>query len=98
MLTPPVSRKGEIKFWPAGKVESSKLINQHEDRMEDNKKASYGEELYERVGKWWVEHIKGTENPYADDLFRFIRDIALESYKNGVAAGRRRARSKDERP
>lgn len=65
--------------------------------MPEQKKTSYGEELYDRVGAWWREHITGTENPYADDLFRFVQDIALESYKNGFAAGRRRAGTKEKR-
>lgn len=51
-------------------------------------KSSYREELAERILNRFPT-IKGDDGAFAE-LFAFVSEVALESFKNGLAAGRRR--------
>ena len=60
------------------------------------KKESYQQMLLERCQEWWTKYetsIDGSqliEFDWPKSLCDFVRQVALESFKNGVAAGRRR--------
>jgi hypothetical protein len=60
----------------------------------EEKKPSYQEELRKRCGQWWDEHVERSENPRPEDLFDFVKEIALDSFKNGVTVGKRKAQDR----
>jgi hypothetical protein len=53
------------------------------------KQESYQAQLRARVEKWWDDEGEGAN---LDKLHAFIKEVALESFKNGVTVGQRRAR------
>ena len=55
------------------------------------KKPTYQEELRNRCGQWWDEEGEAAD---LDKLFDFVKDIALESFKNGVTVGKRKAQDR----
>jgi len=63
-------------------------------------KRNYQEELLERCGQW-LTHYEETiardslvEFDWAKILHDFVKEVALDSFKNGVQAGIRRASTK----
>jgi len=54
----------------------------------EEKKPSFQEQLRNRCGVWLDEQV---ERPRTEDLFEFVKGIALESFKNGVTVGKRKA-------
>jgi hypothetical protein len=60
----------------------------------EEKKPSYQEELRNRCGHWWDEHVERPEHPRSEDLFDFVKDVALESFKNGVTVGKRKTQDR----
>ena len=53
------------------------------------KQDSYQTELRARVEKWWNEEAEAAD---LDKLYAFVKNVTLESFKNGVKVGQRRAR------
>ena len=63
-------------------------------------KRNYQQELLELCGQWWT-HYEETiardslvEFDWAKILHGFVKQVALDSFKNGVQAGIRRANTK----
>jgi hypothetical protein len=60
-------------------------------------KPNYQQELLERCGRWWVqvEDAIAKESLIKFDwpkiLHDFVKQVALDSFKNGIDAGQRRA-------
>jgi hypothetical protein len=54
----------------------------------EEKKPSFQEQLRTRCRAWLDEHV---ERPRTEELFDFVKGIALESFRNGVTVGKRKA-------
>ena len=59
-------------------------------RREENQ-PSFQEQLYNRCGQWWDEHVERPDHPRPEDLYDFVKEVALESFRNGVTVGKRKA-------
>ena len=60
--------------------------------MADEKRATYQRELKKRCEAFLASH---QDSVVIDDLYEFVRDEALASFKNGKAAGADRTKKKN---
>jgi hypothetical protein len=66
-------------------------------KPEGAKRASYQQQLHEACTKWWRDYEESTQPDalikfdWPAILYDFVKAIALESFKNGVTVGKRKA-------
>ncbi len=70
------------------------LITQNENNMADDKRVDYQRALRERCQAFLASH---RDSVAVDNLFEFVRDEALTSFKNGKSANAAQAKKRDRR-
>jgi len=65
--------------------------------MDTDKKRTYQEELRAACDAWWNDYEQATSTQnlvhfdWAHILYDFVKGVALDSFKNGVTVGKRKA-------
>lgn len=53
---------------------------------------SYNEALFQRTAQMFAGAVSGER---VNDIYKFTKEVALESLKNGLAAGRKKSASRE---